>query len=76
MLIIVESFFNAKRISVVDIVVVVNDEIVHTRPQANISFISNYDCLLINSSNYKLFHKVDVLLSFHPTVAVDTMATF
>jgi hypothetical protein len=52
MLIIVESFFNAKRISVVDIVLVVNDETVHSRPQANISFI------MINSSSYKLFHKV------------------
>lgn len=41
MLIIVESFFNAKRISVVDIVLVVNDETVHSRPQANISFIIN-----------------------------------
>ena len=58
MLIIVESFFNAKRISVVDIVLVVNDETVHSRLQANISFIINNDCLLINYSSYKLFHKV------------------
>ena len=41
MLIIVESFFNAKRISVVDIVLVVNDETVHSRPQTNTFFIIN-----------------------------------
>ena len=66
MLIIVESFFNAKRISVVDIVLVVNDETVHSRPQANIAFIINNDCLLINSSSYKLFHKVTTF--FHLSI--------
>ena len=39
MLIIVESFFNAKRISVVDIVLVVNDETQHTRMKVHSALI-------------------------------------